>query len=95
MFRDNVNTFLLFLSAVTRIMGNHKGLLTRQRQPKMGAYIIRARYWSMINNTMFLSTNHSAEQQSCDFQQHGTDFYMLGNNNVDYKLSPKVTLYSP
>uniref|UniRef100_A0A1I8ETX6 Beta-glucuronidase n=2 Tax=Wuchereria bancrofti TaxID=6293 RepID=A0A1I8ETX6_WUCBA len=30
--------------AVTRVVGNHKGVLTRNRQPKMAAYILKNRY---------------------------------------------------
>ena len=71
--------------ATSRILGNHKGLLTRQRQPKMGAHVIRARYWTMINETMSLSTNHSS-QQACDLEQHGSLYYMYGNSNK-YKTS--------
>jgi len=36
---------------VTRVVGNKKGLLTRQRQPKASAHAIRERYWNMINST--------------------------------------------
>lgn len=31
----------------TRVTGNRKGIFTRQRQPKMAAYFIRSRYWSL------------------------------------------------
>jgi len=37
--------------AVTRVLGNKKGILTRQRQPKAAAYVLQTRYWSMINAT--------------------------------------------
>ena len=30
----------------TRVAGNHKGMLTRSRQPKMAAHILRQRYLS-------------------------------------------------
>ncbi|VDK76613.1 unnamed protein product [Litomosoides sigmodontis] len=32
---------------VTRVVGNHKGVLTRSRQPKMAAYTLRDRYRSL------------------------------------------------
>ena len=30
--------------ALTRVIGNHKGVLTRNRQPKMAAYLLKKRY---------------------------------------------------
>lgn len=34
---------------VTRVLGNRKGLFTRQRQPKMSAHLIRRRYWNITS----------------------------------------------
>jgi len=31
------------------VVGNKKGLLTRQRQPKASAHLVRDRYMGMIN----------------------------------------------
>ena len=42
------NVFFLSLVEVTRVVGNKKGLLTRQRQPKMAAHLIRDRYHSIM-----------------------------------------------
>ena len=39
---------LHFFSGITRVVGNRKGLLTRQRQPKMAAHLIRDRYMSLM-----------------------------------------------
>lgn len=39
-----MTTCFFFFSAVTRVIGNHKGVLTRTRQPKMAAYILKKRY---------------------------------------------------
>ncbi|KAK6967780.1 beta-glucuronidase [Biomphalaria glabrata] len=36
---------------ITRVVGNKKGLLTRQREPKRGAFVIRDRYNAIINGT--------------------------------------------
>lgn len=38
--------------ATTRVLGNKKGVLTRQRQPKASGHLLRLRYWSIINETM-------------------------------------------
>lgn len=38
--------------SVTRVVGNRKGVLTRQRQPKAAGHILRLRYWSIINETL-------------------------------------------
>ena len=42
--------FLIF-SATTRVVGNKKGLFSRNRQPKMAAYDIRRRYHNLMNHT--------------------------------------------
>ncbi|CAL8363633.1 unnamed protein product [Lota lota] len=48
--------FADFMTAqgVTRVWGNKKGIFTRQRQPKAGAYILRERYWRIANETGIL-----------------------------------------
>ncbi|XP_034033422.1 beta-glucuronidase [Thalassophryne amazonica] len=39
------------VQGVTRVVGNKKGIFTRQRQPKAGAFILRDRYWRLANET--------------------------------------------
>lgn len=34
------------------MVGNRKGVFTRERQPKMGAYALRERYWRLANATV-------------------------------------------
>ncbi|XP_024121450.1 beta-glucuronidase isoform X2 [Oryzias melastigma] len=36
---------------VTRVVGNKKGIFTRQRQPKAAAFILKERYWRLANET--------------------------------------------
>uniref|UniRef100_A0A1A8QN42 Beta-glucuronidase n=1 Tax=Nothobranchius rachovii TaxID=451742 RepID=A0A1A8QN42_9TELE len=36
---------------VTRMVGNKKGIFTRQRQPKEAAFILKERYWRLANET--------------------------------------------
>lgn len=43
--------FLKFL-ALTRVVGNHKGVLTRTRQPKPSAYILKKRYFNRKNGSI-------------------------------------------
>uniref|UniRef100_A0A8C1WPF0 Glucuronidase, beta n=1 Tax=Cyprinus carpio TaxID=7962 RepID=A0A8C1WPF0_CYPCA len=45
--------FADFMTAqtITRVVGNKKGILTRQRQPKAGAFLLRERYWRIANET--------------------------------------------
>jgi len=43
----------------TRVVGNHKGIFSRTRQPKMAAYEIRRRYWKIINETMYAADDDS------------------------------------
>lgn len=74
--------------AVTRVVGNKKGLLTRERQPKAGAHLIRKRYWSMINNEN--STFASQEANSFDLRYSAHKYKNANNNNIVYhfKNSP-------
>ncbi|CAJ0944699.1 unnamed protein product [Ranitomeya imitator] len=48
--------FADFMTAqtVTRVVGNKKGIFTRQRQPKSSAFILRDRYWKLANSTGYL-----------------------------------------
>ncbi|XP_072272210.1 beta-glucuronidase isoform X1 [Pyxicephalus adspersus] len=45
--------FADFMTAqgVTRVIGNKKGIFTRQRQPKTAAFILRDRYWKLAAET--------------------------------------------
>ncbi|KAJ8275799.1 hypothetical protein COCON_G00075510 [Conger conger] len=48
--------FADFMTAqtITRVVGNKKGIFSRQRQPKTGAFILRERYWRLANETGIL-----------------------------------------
>uniref|UniRef100_A0A8C5X265 Beta-glucuronidase n=1 Tax=Malurus cyaneus samueli TaxID=2593467 RepID=A0A8C5X265_9PASS len=35
----------------TRVLGNKKGIFTRQRQPKAAAFVLRDRYWKIANES--------------------------------------------
>ncbi|KAB5522439.1 hypothetical protein PHYPO_G00159550 [Pangasianodon hypophthalmus] len=50
--------FADFLTAqgITRVVGNKKGMFTRQRQPKAGAFLLKDRYWRIANETGVLPT---------------------------------------
>uniref|UniRef100_A0AAY5EV11 Beta-glucuronidase n=1 Tax=Electrophorus electricus TaxID=8005 RepID=A0AAY5EV11_ELEEL len=50
--------FADFMTAqgITRVVGNKKGMFTRQRQPKTGAFLLRERYWRIANETGVLPT---------------------------------------
>uniref|UniRef100_A0AAR2L7P5 Beta-glucuronidase n=1 Tax=Pygocentrus nattereri TaxID=42514 RepID=A0AAR2L7P5_PYGNA len=41
---------------ITRVVGNKKGMFTRQRQPKSAAFLLRERYWTIANGTGVLPT---------------------------------------
>ena len=43
--------FFLFVADI-RVVGNKKGVLTRQRQPKAAGHLLRDRYWTIINQTL-------------------------------------------
>ena len=42
---------MYLLTADTRVVGNKKGVLTRQRQPKAAGQLLRERYWRIVNET--------------------------------------------
>ncbi|KAG7224488.1 hypothetical protein INR49_015012 [Caranx melampygus] len=45
--------FADFMTAqgITRVVGNKKGVFSRQRQPKAAAYLLKERYWRLANET--------------------------------------------
>ncbi|XP_050002257.1 beta-glucuronidase isoform X1 [Alexandromys fortis] len=45
-----------------RVIGNKKGIFTRQRQPKSAAFILRERYWRIVSETM---DHHSMPMTQC------------------------------
>ncbi|KAH9491010.1 hypothetical protein Btru_051742 [Bulinus truncatus] len=49
---------------ITRVVGNKKGLLTRQREPKRGAFVIRDRYNSIANGTSPCACSASSKYSS-------------------------------
>ncbi|XP_061819280.1 beta-glucuronidase [Nerophis lumbriciformis] len=40
------------VQGITRVVGNKKGIFSRQRQPKAAAFILKDRYWRLANETM-------------------------------------------
>ena len=51
-------TFICNL-AFTRVIGNKKGMFTRQRQPKASARLVRCRYWNLAGQLKNVSTSDS------------------------------------
>ncbi|XP_055265931.1 beta-glucuronidase isoform X2 [Moschus berezovskii] len=45
-----------------RMIGNRKGIFTRQRQPKSAAFLLRERYWKLANETRY---HRSAVKSQC------------------------------
>ncbi|XP_019714298.1 beta-glucuronidase [Hippocampus comes] len=39
------------VQGITRVVGNKKGVFSRQRQPKAAAFILKERYWKLANET--------------------------------------------
>ncbi|PNJ04932.1 GUSB isoform 5 [Pongo abelii] len=48
--------------SLTRVLGNKKGIFTRQRQPKSAAFLLRERYWKIANETRY---PHSVAKSQC------------------------------
>ncbi|XP_077167880.1 beta-glucuronidase [Paroedura picta] len=44
----------------TRILGNKKGIFTRQRQPKAAAFLLKERYWRLANESGLLPSKHNS-----------------------------------
>lgn len=49
--RDEVLLVLLVSAGIMRVVGNKKGVFSRQRQPKAAAFILKERYWRLANET--------------------------------------------
>uniref|UniRef100_A0A8C5GUP4 Beta-glucuronidase n=1 Tax=Gouania willdenowi TaxID=441366 RepID=A0A8C5GUP4_GOUWI len=47
----NFADFMTVQGSITRVVGNKKGVFTRQRQPKAAAFILKERYWRLANET--------------------------------------------
>ncbi|KAF6356955.1 glucuronidase beta [Rhinolophus ferrumequinum] len=45
-----------------RVIGNKKGIFSRQRQPKSAAFLLRQRYWKLANETRY---HRSAVKSQC------------------------------
>ncbi len=43
--------YLIIWIEITRVIGNKKGIFTRERQPKAAARILRCRYWKQAGST--------------------------------------------
>lgn len=57
-----ISVFYNFSAGTTRVLGNKKGIFTRQRQPKAAAFVLRDRYWRIANESSCLPpaiTSHS------------------------------------
>ncbi|XP_036976445.1 beta-glucuronidase [Acanthopagrus latus] len=50
------------VQGLTRVVGNKKGVFTRQRQPKRAAFILKERYWRLANETGRLGLSPSNHQ---------------------------------
>ena len=54
----------------TRVLGNRKGLLTRDRQPKWPAYFIRERYHALLSEKLPKKAKHQLKLSfQADFDQ--------------------------
>ncbi|CAG5127681.1 unnamed protein product [Candidula unifasciata] len=59
------------IEGTTRVVGNKKGLLTRQRQPKAAAHIIRKRYHGIVNgDNDTCSYSHSSKYSTSPHTYH-------------------------
>ena len=76
---------LLIILAVTRVVGNKKGVLTRQRQPKMAGHLLRDRYWTIINQTLPSSASFEALSSASKYAKV-LKFVNVEGNGVDHSF---------
>ncbi|CAL1289408.1 unnamed protein product [Larinioides sclopetarius] len=61
------------IQQITRVVGNKKGIFTRERQPKASAKLLRCRYHSLVNRTIVGSIAYCPHPQlSSDYQCSNT-----------------------
>ncbi len=63
---------------VNRVDGNKKGIFTRQRQPKMSAHLLRARYWQLAKSDWEANNNGTRFPLSSDAPADGDLFMGCG-----------------
>ncbi|GFS74353.1 beta-glucuronidase [Nephila pilipes] len=60
----------LTLQQITRVVGNKKGIFTRERQPKASAKLLRCRYHLLANRTIVGSIAYCPNLEASDFQSY-------------------------
>ncbi|XP_051891617.1 beta-glucuronidase [Pristis pectinata] len=54
------------VQSIIRVDGNKKGIFTRQRQPKLSAFVLRDRYWKLANETRYISSRFCCQSQNTE-----------------------------
>jgi hypothetical protein len=95
----------LYLTAITRVGGNKKGIFTRNRQPKASAHHIRRRYWALaheLDNAIlpnnldhYVSKSHQWTVQNSFITHYETTEQVSGSYPVNQQRSSKITILFP
>ena len=58
---------------VKRVVGNKKGIFTRERQPKAAAHVLRQRYQNITSNEVFTQTGDQLLDTLIKFESRETN----------------------
>ena len=75
MYREDRLLIPCIVLDITRVVGNKKGMFTRQRQPKYSAYILRERYQglsSLIQGVASTNSNNNNNNNNMNNFQENT-----------------------
>ena len=80
----------LLLKGTTRVVGNKKGILTRQRQPKAAAHLLRQRYLNITLEQGGSKTGDELLDTLLRFESRNPQNVAQTPTQQDYLLQPRV-----
>lgn len=78
----------LLLEGTTRVVGNKKGILTRQRQPKAAAHLLRQRYLNITLEQGSTKTGDELLDTLLRFESHNPQNMAQTSTQQDYLAQP-------
>ena len=80
----------LLLKGTTRVVGNKKGILTRQRQPKAAAHLLRQRYLNITLEQGGSKTGDELLDTLLRFESRNQQTVAQTSTQQDYLAQPLV-----
>lgn len=80
----------LLLKGTTRVVGNKKGILTRQRQPKAAAHLLRQRYLNITLEQGGSKTGDELLDTLLRFESRNPQTVAQTSTQQDYLAQPLV-----